>query len=299
MAVHSYIEKYFEEYPEERNWIQDEVPPLAERPFVHHIEDRTIKTAEENIPIRIYTPHEKEHYPLFIFFHGGNFVEGDLESHDVPCRLIASMSGYKVISVDYRLAPQHPAPAALNDGYAAAKWVAEHAEELGGSKKQIAIGGQSAGGALAVSVILKANQEKALPFSKLVLHYPVTDLAMAIEESPYESRALYNKKYGVDVQGSAPYVKKSKDAENPLISPIQASLEDLSNLPPALIITAEFDPLRDEGEAFAKKLEQAGVDLSFTRFTSTIHGFLKSFPDTKDYKTGFQMTADFLSSAIR
>jgi acetyl esterase len=296
MAVHPYIEQYFEEHPDERKWIQDEVPPLEQRPSIYKVEDRIIRAEEADIPIRIYTPDEKEDYPLFLFFHGGNFVEGDLDSHDVPCRMIASMSGYKVISVDYRLAPDHPAPAALRDGFAAAEWVIEYIQELGGTTRHIAIGGQSAGGALAAAVALKASRQRAFKFSKLVLHYPVADLDMAIEDSPYPSRALYNVKYGVDVLGSAPYLKKPEDAKDPFVSPVCAGLEELANMPPVLILTAEFDPLRDEGEAFAKKLKQAGASVSLIRFNATVHGFLKSFPGTEDYNRGFQLTADFLKT---
>ncbi|WP_404900440.1 alpha/beta hydrolase [Priestia filamentosa] len=270
--------------------MQTPIPPLDERPPIHYVEDHVIPTEEYDIPIRIYTPEGEGPFPLFVFFHGGGWVAGNLETHDVNCRQIAIESGYKVIAVDYRLAPKHPFPAAPNDCYAATKWVVEHARELKGNLNQIAVGGPSAGGNLAAAVTLMARDRREFAISKQVLIYPATDSAE--NEASYLSLKEYAHGYGMSLHAQNPYLKEQGDANHPYASPIKA--KDLRGLPPALVLTAECDPLRDEGEEYAVRLLKAGVPVECKRFNGTIHGFMYHFSDLDDYKEGFRLVGLFL-----
>lgn len=223
------------------------------------------------IPLRVYTPPGPRPHPVLVYFHGGGWVTGDLDSSDTRCRILADWARCLVVSVDYRLAPEHPFPAAADDSFAATTWVAEHAAELGADPRRIAVGGDSAGGNLAAVVALMARDRggPSLVFQYLV--YPVVDCDLDRPSHKDNGRG-----YGLTREGMAwyfeQYVPDAARRTDPLVSPIRA--KDLSGLPPALVITAEFDPLRDEGEAYAEALRAAGVPVTVTRYDGMVHGFV-------------------------
>jgi acetyl esterase len=237
---------------------------------VGNVENRSIPGPAANIPVRIYTPEGAGPFPMLVYFHGGGWVLGSLESWDAPSRMLTNMIGCIVVSVDYRLAPEHKFPKPLEDCYAATQWVADNAASINGDPARIAIGGDSAGGNLAAAVALMARDHGKPRIAYQLLVYPVTDAAMntgSIDSCAdgylltREMMAWFWKQY----------VRDSADRAHPYASPLRA--QNLRGLPPALVITAEFDPLRDEGEAYAARMREAGVPVTCTRYDGTIHGF--------------------------
>jgi acetyl esterase len=263
---------------------------------VAKVEDRTIPgPSGVQIPFRIYTPSGQGPLPVLAYFHGGGWVIGNLETVDAPCRALANGAGCVVVSVDYRLAPEHTFPAAAEDCYAATRWVAEHAAELGGDPRRIAVGGDSAGGNLAAVVSLMARDRggPALVFQLLV--YPVTDYSY--DTPSYQENAEgYLLTRGAMVWFWDHYLSGGQDGRHPHASPLRA--ESLANLPPALVITAEYDPLRDEGEAYAKRLEQAGVPVTLTRYPGMIHGFFQMGGVLEGGRRAITQAAEALRSAF-
>jgi len=217
---------------------------------------------------------------------------GDLDSSDLRCRILAEWSACLVISVDYRLAPEHPFPAAVDDGYAATRWAAEQAAGLGSDPNRIAVGGDSAGGGLAAAVALAARDRggPALVFQYLV--YPMLDSAMLAPS--YQENGVG---YGLSAETMAwywqQYAPNQAARQDLLASPSRAP--DLRGLPPAFVITAEYDPLRDEGEAYAARLKDAGVPVELKRYEGMIHGFLSN---AGEFDAGKQATIDS-SQALR
>ena len=206
-----------------------------------------------------------------VYFHGGGWVVCDLDTHDVVCRAIARRAEAVVVSVDYRLAPDHKFPAAVTDAYAATEWVAANAERLGIDPTRISVGGDSAGGNLATVVSLMSREKNGPSIALQALVYPVTDLS-SFETPSYREFAEGHHLSRVQMEWfRGHYLASPEDCGNPYASPLLA--RDLSGLPPALIITAECDPLRDEGEAYAKRLEEAGVTVTCTRYPGMIHPF--------------------------
>jgi acetyl esterase len=243
--------------------------PQVEGEAVKHVEDRTIPGPAGEIPIRIYRPADGT-LPALVYFHGGGWVIGNLDSHDLVCRMLANRSGAVVISVDYRLAPEHKYPAAADDSYAATKWVADNASELDIDPNAIAVGGDSAGGNLAAVVSLMAKEKGGPKLAMQMLVYPVTDYSF--ETASYTDNAEgYFLTRDAMVWFWDHYLNDRSEGSQPQASPLQAT--DLSGLPPAWVITAEYDPLRDEGEAYAEKLREAGVPVTVERYNGMIHGF--------------------------
>ncbi len=238
---------------------------------VAKVEDRTIPGPEVPIPVRIYSPEGKGPFPALVFYHGGGWVLGNLDGHDPLCRKITNAVGCKVVSVDYRLAPEAKFPAAAEDCYAATLWVSENAAALGCDPKRLAVGGDSAGGNLAAVVPLMARDRGKPPIDYQVLIYPVTD-GSCDTGSMRELANGYFLTHGAMVWFWNHYVRDHNDREHPYAAPIHAA--ELRGLPPALVITAEYDPLRDEGEAYAAKLREARVPVTCTRYDGTIHGFV-------------------------
>jgi acetyl esterase len=238
---------------------------------VAHVEDALIPGPGGSIPVRIYAEDSPKPRPCLVYFHGGGWVLCGLDTHDTVCRAIARRSGGVVVSVDYRLAPEHKYPAALEDCYAATQWVAENATRLGIDPQRIAVGGDSAGGNLAAATCLKGRDEGGVKPALQVLVYPVTNLAS------FDTDSYRNFAEGYFLTASemewfrASYLCRPEDASDPYASPLLAP--DLRGLPPALVITAECDVLRDEGEAYAQRLEQAGVPVVATRYPGMIHPF--------------------------
>lgn len=226
------------------------------------------------IPMRVYRPAgvpDSTRLPVLVFFHGGGWVIGDIETHDVVCRQVTAEAGISVISVDYRLAPEHKFPASVDDAWAATRWIAAHGAELGIDPAKLAVGGDSAGGNLAAVVALLARDAGGPKISLQVLTYPVTDLGA--ETKSYADLADgYMLTRDSMRWFRAHYLSKDEDALDWRVSPIRA--KSLAGLPPALVITSGFDPLRDEGEAYALKLREAGVSVDAVCFGGMIHGFV-------------------------
>ena len=239
---------------------------------VHHVEERTISGPGGEIPIRIYTPSGDGPFPVLVFFHGGGWVLNDLDTHDSVCRYLTNAASCIVVSVDFRRAPEYKFPAAVEDSYAATQWVATNAASINADPNRVAVGGDSTGGNLAAVVALLARDHKGPPLVFQLLIYPVTDYYLPGTPS-YEENA---KGYSLDRQWMiwawGNYLANEVDAKNPLAAPLQA--KDLSNLPSALVMTAEFDPLRDEGEMYAARLKGAGVPVVMKRFNGMMHGYI-------------------------
>jgi acetyl esterase len=248
---------------------------------VGRVENRSIPGPASEIPVRIYSPEGEGPFGVLVYFHGGGFVIGDLETHDKECRAICNRANCIVVAVDYRLAPEHPFPAAPQDCFAALEWVGAHAGEFRGDPSRLAVGGDSAGGNLSTVVALMARDRGGPPLRFQLLIYPCVD---ARDNDLYKSR---------DQNAAGPmitrdtmnyfmghYLGRGKDGdaarEDFLASPILAP--SLKGLPPALVITAELDLLRDEGEAYARALEAAGVVTGLRRYDGQPHAFLQLAP---------------------
>lgn len=247
------------------------------------LDDRDIRVAEArpvsipgpagSIPARHYRPPTGgSTAPLLVFFHGGGWVLGGLDTYDSACRLISRDAGVHVLAVDYRLAPEHPAPAAVDDAYAAYRWAREHAVELGADPRRVAVGGDSAGGNLS-AVITRLARDAGDPLPALQwLIYPATDLRGGARSRSLFADGFLLTKHDMDWFQNAYLEASDLDVDHPLISPLIA--EDLSGLSPALVVTAGFDPLRDEGEQYANRLREAGVAVDHRAMSSMIHGFI-------------------------
>ncbi|MEP1124498.1 MAG: alpha/beta hydrolase [Ilumatobacter sp.] len=235
--------------------------------------DATVPGPAGDIPVRVYsptvaTPGDTEP-PVVVFFHGGGWVLSHLDGHDSLARRLAVRSGAIVVSVGYRLAPEHPFPAPHDDCWAVTSWLAEHAGEFGGDGSRLAVAGDSAGGNLAAGVALRARDE-GLDLSFQLLIYPAVDVdftrASMIDNGTGYFLTTDDMRWFWDQFVPAPL------RNDPYAVPMMA--DDLSDLAPALIQTAEFDPLRDEGEAFGARLRDAGVDVTVTRYDGVVHGFV-------------------------
>ncbi|HVU20277.1 MAG TPA: alpha/beta hydrolase [Rhizomicrobium sp.] len=236
------------------------------------VEDRKIPGPAGEIPVRVYTPVDAkaEVLPGLVFFHGGGFVIGDLETHDDLCRCLANGSGCRVVSVDYRLAPECPFPAAVNDCYSATKYVAMHAADFGINPAQLAVGGDSAGGNLAAVVCQLAKVDgPKIGFQLLI--YPVTQLGQPDMPSMKENEKGYFLERESMAWFTRMYCPDATHYGDTRMSPLLA--KDLSGLPQAYVATAGFDPLRDEGKAYADKLDAAGVPVTYVNYPGMIHGF--------------------------
>lgn len=243
------------------------VPPEP----VAQVEDRPVPVPDGEVLVRVYSPGGEGPHPALVFFHGGGFVLGSLDSHDDICRAFANATPCVVVSVQYRLAPEHRFPTGLEDAYAATAWVFDHAEQLSLDPARIAVGGDSAGGNLATVIAHLAHERGAFrPCAQLLL-YPATDLASE-SASVQEFGQGYYLTSGQLRYYREHYVETEAELRNPLVSPYFRT--DLRHLPPAHIITAECDPLRDEGEAYAHRLQEAGVPVTLKRYDGMIHGFL-------------------------
>lgn len=245
-------------------------------PDLFDVEDRTIPGPDQNeIPIRVYRPSNKKNLPILVYFHGGGWVIGDLDTHDQVCRLLCDGAQTLVIAVDYRLAPEHAFPAAVRDAYAALDWTERHAEKLGGDALRIAVGGDSAGGNLAAVVCQLAKERSGPEVVFQLLVYPAVDMTQS-HPSVEENGDGYVLTKDHMTWFRSHYLADSLEWTNPQASPLHS--EDLRGLPPALIITAEFDPLRDEGEAYARRLRAAGVEVQTERFEGQVHIFYQLSP---------------------
>ncbi|WP_055482835.1 alpha/beta hydrolase [Sphaerimonospora mesophila] len=222
------------------------------------------------LPLRIYHPFGAPPFACLVQFHGGGWVAGDLDLYDIPARWLADASGCVIITVDYRRAPEHPFPAPLDDCLAAVRWTADNAWRIGVDPQRIGVMGDSAGGNLAAAVSLRARDEGGPDIRLQVLVYPATDAACATPS--YETYAVG---YGLESRMMRwyweRYLADPADAGNALASPLRAA--DLTGLPPTAVMTAEYDPLRDDGERYAARLRSAGVPVTLTRYGGMVHAF--------------------------
>jgi len=228
-----------------------------------------------NLGIRIYTPSGQGIFPVFVFFHGGGWSMSNIETHDALCRRITNLSDCIVISVDYRLAPEHKYPAAVDDAYTAMQWAFDNAARLNGDPEKIIVGGDSSGAALAAVVCMMARDRGKLDIAYQVLIYPPTDYYLPGTKSYIENGTGYFIDRDFMIWFWNNYLPSDADLNNPYVCPLRA--KDFSNLPPAIVLTCEYDPLRDEGEEYARKLQEAGVDVEFKRYDGMIHGFILQF----------------------
>ena len=252
------------QYREVRAALRPPAPELSE------VRDLTGDGKGGPIPLRLYRPGEAV-LPAFVFFHGGGWVVGDLDTHDVVCRQIARETGSVVIAVDYRLAPEHPFPAAADDAWSATTWVAAHADDLKIDRRRIAVGGDSAGGGLAAVVALMARDSRKLRLALQVLVYPVMDL-----RAGSSSYTTYADGYLLTRTAMLWYIRQYAPTSEAIhdwrASPLMAPW--VHSVAPALIVAAELDPLVDEGDAYARRLRGARVPVDYHVVSGMVHGFL-------------------------
>ncbi len=238
---------------------------------VAKVEDRKIPGPAGQIPVRVYTPRGNGPFGVLMYFHGGGWVIGNIETHDVLCRDLTDGAGCVTVSVDYRLAPEHRFPAAPDDCYAATKWVAEHASALNIDANRVAVGGDSAGGNLAAVVSQMARDQKGPKIACQLLIYPATDCANETASQREFSKDGYILSRS-DMDWFYNHYLTAKDKTNPYACP--GLTKNLAGLPPAFVLTAEIDPLRDEGEAYGEALRKAGVKVRLKRYNGVCHGFV-------------------------
>jgi acetyl esterase len=262
---------------------------------VHQVDDTTIPGPDGEIPVRIYRPAGEGAKPAIVFYHGGGWVIGSLETHDGVCRAFANAVDAIVVSVDYRLAPEHPFPAPVNDAFAALEWVHEHADELGVDVEHIAVAGDSAGGNLAAVVAQLARDAGDPQVCFQLLIYPVTDYE-------FDSASMNDNAEGYILSRDAMrwfyshYLSDPAEGANPRVSPIRGS--DLSGLAPALVITAEFDPLRDQGMAYAAAMSDAGTPVVAWTYDGMFHGFFSMIEFIDAGKVAFDDAVSALQVAF-
>ena len=238
---------------------------------VGSIEDGTVPGPAGDVPVRTYRPSTSGPHPTVVFFHGGGFVIGDLDTHDDHARLLCDRVGAVVVSVDYRLAPETPFPGGYDDCLAVYRWTVEHAADLGGDVSRIAVAGDSAGGNLAAAVALAAR-DAGSPLRAQLLLYPAVDFVPGDDHPSRVENASGYLLTAEDMRWFGDhYLSDVAHAEDPRASVLKAP--DLAGLAPAVVATAEYDPLRDEGEAYATALEAAGVSVVRRRYAGLIHGF--------------------------
>ncbi len=259
------------------------------------VEDRVVPGMVD-VPVRVYTPEGARGggAPLLVWLHGGGWVIGDLDTADATARALANRSGAVVVSVDYRLAPEHTAPTALDDSVAALRWAVEHGGELGVDATRVAVGGDSAGGNLAAALCQRVRDDGGPAIAFQLLVYPVVDCTLTHPSMDENAEGYFLTKdamvWFVD------HYLDTLDPKHPSVSPLHA--DSLAGLPPALVLTAEFDPLRDEGEAYAAALRDAGVRVESVRYDGQIHGFFGMAALLDDAKHALDRAGAALRAAL-
>jgi acetyl esterase len=270
----------------------------AGQPEVASVEDRTIPGPAGPIPVRVYQPGGDGATGGLVYYHGGGWVIGDLDSHDSLCRQFCSGAGVVVVSVDYRLAPEHPFPAASDDAWAALQWVVGNAGEVGIDADRLAVGGDSAGGNLAALMAIRARDEGGPDLRLQVLVYPATDLVMG-HPSITDNGEGYFLTHESMLWFSGHYLgtgRERGDPTSPVVSPLRA--ERLSGVAPARVVTAEFDPLRDEGDAYAARLADEGVEVEHDTNPGMIHGFFQMGPMAPSANAAVERAIDHVKRAV-
>jgi acetyl esterase len=258
--------------------------------------NRSIPGPAGDLPVRIYTPNGNGPFPLMVFFHGSGFVLCSLDTHDGVCRNLCSAAGCVVVSVDYRLAPEHKFPAGPEDCYAATKWATEHARELNADAGRVVIAGDSAGGNMVAVTALMIHDKGGPALRGQLMIYPVIDYF----NSGHPSYTENAEGYGLTAAGMqwfwAHYLNSESEADHPFVSPLRA--KDLRGLPPALIITAEYDILRDEGERYGERLAEAGVPTKVVRYDGMNHGFFHMYGMVDKAKQALEESATWLKGRL-
>jgi acetyl esterase len=306
MPLHPQTQAILDEFAKAGDFDMTTLPPAAMREMYRQmslsrseipmgaVADRTIPGPAGTIPVRVYTPGSASGAGI-VYFHGGGWVIGGLDTHDGTCRALATAAGTTVVSVDYRLAPEHKYPAAADDCYAALLWVAQHGREIGIDPSRLAVAGDSAGGNLAAVTALLARERRGPALRMQLLIYPVTD--HRFDNASYRDNAegyfLTTKqmKWFWDH-----YLERADQGDELSASPMRA--KDLAGLPPALVITAEYDPLRDEGESYAARLREAGVPTELVRYDGQIHGFFAMFEALDDGRLAVERAGAALRRAL-
>jgi acetyl esterase len=264
------------------------------RTQIRSVTDDRIAAAGRDIPIRIYVPDGKGAFPAIVYFHGGGWATNNLDTHDEFCRKLSSGTGSLVGSVDYRLAPEAKFPAGLDDAAAAVQWTAQHAMELNADASQIVVAGDSSGGNFAAALCLRFRDENGPHIAGQILYYPATDY----HEPGTKSYQSFSEGYALTAADMAwfwdLYLPDKSAADNPYASPLRA--KDLRGLPPALIITAEYDPLVDEAYAYATRLRESGVPTRYSCYEGTVHGFLIVPALAEDTRRAIRETNEWLQS---
>lgn len=270
-------------------------PPPSDDPLAS-VEHRTIPGPGGPLAVRVFRPEEGGALPVVVYVHGGGWVMGSLDSHDSLCRSLSSRSGCVVVSVDYRLAPEHPFPAALHDCVSAVRWVVANGGEIGADPEHLAVAGDSSGGNLAAATCLALRDDDGPPIAFQLLVYPV--LAFSFDTASYRENSEGYYLTAASMRWfSDHYLGRPEDATDPYAAPLMA--DDLTGLPPAHIVTAEFDPLRDEAEAYAARLADAGVGVSVHRYDGMIHGFVRMSASLDQGRAAIDECASVLRQALR
>ncbi|MEV5734953.1 alpha/beta hydrolase [Streptomyces sp. NPDC052292] len=273
---------------------ESHVAPPDERLPLHAVDDMIAKTTAGEVPVRIYTPAEADEYGLIVYFHGGAFFLGSLETHDHVARSLADETGLKVVSVGYRRAPEAAFPAGLDDCYAVVRWAAAQGGALAWDGTTLAVAGDSSGGTFVAAVAAMAHDDGFDRITHQILYCPSLDLDFDVDRYPSLRENAVG--YGVETAALKPfnafYLDSGADPADPLVSPVKRP--DLSGLPPALVVTAEHDPMRDEGELYGRRLREAGVEATVSRYAGAGHGFVQHFAWLPEYGRVFAQTRDFL-----
>jgi len=248
-----------------RGFTSGEPEPIAE------MRDFTVSSSDGPVGVRLYHPEPTTALPLVVFFHGGGWTVNDLDTHDRICSVLAKEASVAVVSVDYRLSPEYRYPAAIDDAETAYRWLSTHAAELGADASRIAVAGDSSGATVAVALALRIRDSGGAPPRFQLLFYPVTDYLEPETRSYIERGAGYSLSKPFMEWAWKNYLPSDWSRDDPYLFPLRA---DLAGLPPALVMTAEYDPLRDEGVAFARALETAGVPVEHVHADDQMHGFV-------------------------
>jgi acetyl esterase len=264
-------------------------------PKLHSIEDMALTAPQGDIPARLYRPNGSDKLPVLLYYHGGGYIRGSLESHDTLCAKLAKYGDFAVLAVDYRLAPEVKFPGAVEDAVAALKWVQENGDSLGLDTTRIAVGGDSSGGCLAAAVAQQAKiLGMVLPQFQLLL-YPTLDAHLSSPSHQLFAKGFFLSHERIQAYRDM-YLNSATERDDVRASPLLNP--DLVELPPALIITAGFDPLRDEAEQYAKALKEAGVAMGLVRFPGMVHGFMSLTAVLPQAEKALKQAADAVKHAL-
>ncbi|MCR4471859.1 MULTISPECIES: alpha/beta hydrolase [unclassified Burkholderia] len=271
-------------------------PSLEKRTAVGQVIEIQMPLAGRVLGARVYRPVVERSRGAIAYFHGGGFVIGNLDSHDQLCRDLCVGSGATLISVDYRLAPEHRFPAAIDDCLDAVRWIAQHAKMLSIDPTKIVVAGDSAGGNLATVTALQIRDKGGPDLRAQALIYPVTDYHTPANKSYIENQSGYSLTRAAMIRFWSEYLADAQEARHPYACPLRAP--SLEGLPPALVVTAEFDPLRDEGEAYADRVCNAGVPVTRWRYDGMIHGFFRMSAACARAKEAVNRSAAWIGDAM-